>query len=152
MAVKKKREYRGGHPSDFRTWEFAYVLHELLDLPLDKLKPTGSSEPYTGVKIIKTIFKSIADALRRGEEVKIYKFGTFTTIPRKKCNFSKSILAVAKDGTILARGPHKPKALGKRVKFKPAPFLQAVLDLDHPERAQAVPKRLIERWQRNADQ
>ena len=149
--MRKKREYRGGHPSGFKTWEFAYDLHELLDLPLDKLRPTGSSEPYTGVKIIKTIFKSIADALRRGEEVYIYKFGTFTIVPRLPSNSTKGILAAAKDGTVLARGPALPRKLGNKVRFQPAPFLDAAVNINYPETRNAIDKRLTERWQRNAN-
>ena len=141
----------GKSPSGFTAWRFAYELHDLLDLPLTKHKPGGASEPYKGAKIIMTIFKSITDALRRGEEVYIWKFGRFKLVPHRKYNFTKSILAVAKDGKILARGPLSPRNLGKRVKFTPAPFLEAVLDMDHPERAQFTPERLIERWQRNAN-
>jgi nucleoid DNA-binding protein len=59
--------------------KIAYELDELLGFPHPRSFRTGPS-----YKAVKTIFKAIGAALRKGEDVKIDGFGIFRVHPRRR--------------------------------------------------------------------
>lgn len=118
----------------------AKEIHRLLDLPLD------NKNPKLGRKIINTIFRTIKEALLRGEEVFINGFGTFKLrTPRPR----------VRNGLILTSyGRGRPKDVvfiptrytpHTQVIFQPSAALMAMINLPNGRTTPTYKERRTQR-------
>jgi nucleoid DNA-binding protein len=107
-------------------WELSRYINELIDEPI--MSPIG-------FKVSKAIFKTIADALHRGEEVYVQGFGTFKVLkPREVHKLPNLILHRKRGGEFNSEATKSPVMIEipgkKKVFFYPAIQLQAMLNED----------------------
>lgn len=107
-------------PKTITREHLARTIHETLDLP-----PDAHGDPSDGIAIVHAILNSMRDALRRGEDITIKGFGTFTIVHGKPRRTGSNF--ITQQGT---RSPvpitHRPKSY---VVFKPSEQVLAMLNL-----------------------
>lgn len=113
----------------------AEELHDLLDIPREVFRSSGGFqyvEPTKGRQIIATIARSMVDALRREEMIRIKGFGTFTVKVRPVCS-GGTLLTTDKYGEITGLSPvHVPYPPKKRVIFRPSQHLLDMVNRSLP--------------------
>lgn len=97
--------------------DLALSIHELLDLPLK------NGRPVIGYKIVKAIARSLRDAVKRGEEIRIPGFGIFRTVTWKPHRTGNPFLTQNLHSPVPIEG--KPR---KVVTFLPSEQLLAMLN------------------------
>ena len=149
--VGKPKSWRSNRsrPSTFHLKSLARELHELLELPMSVLHSSGGfryERPLKGTFIIRTIIKTMVDALQRGESIRIPGFGTFK-VESRNVPSGGAIRASTKDGRIIGNTktsiPHPPK---QKVVFYPSVHLQAMVNLKFPNVPNYHQKIAIESW------
>jgi nucleoid DNA-binding protein len=113
----------------------SFDLHTLLGIPLD-----AGRRPSTGNLIVRTILRTITEALRRGETVTIRGFGQFRIAERRAYSKRGSIVLGAP--MTLSSEPHH-RAAKKYVIFRPALSFKAMLNADSPSYKE---RRQLRRW------
>lgn len=115
-----------------------YDIHELLGVPVGSAKKAG--EKRLGPTILRTICKTITDALRRGEDVYIAGFGTFRVVQWKARTTKNSMISNYPFITSPHPITHRSR---KRVIFIPSEALRAMINIDTPN---AHNRRTREAW------
>jgi len=123
----------------FSQVDLALAIHELLEIPLDKVK----RYPSEGLKLVAIILNTISDALRRGESVEIDGFGTFKVWkPRKSWTLKTPIIYREGQVTLLSDEPQTFPGKTK-IFFRPSIHLRAMLNVDSPTWKEA---KAISKW------
>lgn len=117
--------------------DLSHILHDVLDLP--PLRHGHLQE----TRILNTILKVIANALRSGDEVLIEGFGIFRREHRRSRCIGNTILTTLHDGTTF-RDPTPYLIPAKDIiTFHPAIPLSAMVNLDNPTYEQ---RRSMQTW------
>lgn len=121
--------------------KLAREIHELLELPLGDMNRVGQ-------KIITTVFKTLADGLKRGESVYIRGFGKFSIRTSKAHTSPNIILHASKGSFTFSKTPIEIKSK-KYVHFAPCRAFTAMVDYQSPTpKSQA----LIHKWTQNVSE
>ena len=144
--------WRGGHQSrrsDLSFGKLTKELHELLEIPNTVHYSSGGfryERPETGALIIRTIVKTMVDALQREEDVIIPGFGRFS-VEARKVRSGGTLQSVASNGDILGlskkAAKHGPK---KYVIFYPSAHLTGMLNTSSPNVPNARQRRVMKTW------
>ena len=120
-------------------------IQELLDLPTDR-----HSKSPQAVKIVRSIFKVLVDALRRGEEVSINGLGRFIPVKFKahrRPGGSVKILERRPDGTFtkFVNSQEDPQLVTcTKIFFIPSGRVTAALNIDSPATLNRKDRRFVQ--------
>lgn len=114
MGVKSART-----ASSLNKTQLAFLISELLDLPLD-----DHGEPKEGLRIVRAIITAITRALRRGESVVVRGFGIFRVVPGVPRRTGHNFLTPTFD---ISPVPLTSRARS-RVVFEPSEQVRAMLN------------------------